>query len=172
MLQETKINCQCKNIFWSRFPWLCNFEARKSFQLYTFSVCIVPSVQKGYMFKLEKSLGCGDNEPDLRQDPLEAILVIFGRRALIFFSDERSMPICLYTAHWKSSGMVSFKRFKLVCSSSMITDHFSDHWSLQWSLITSVITEEEQTSLKRLKETIPELFQCAVVRQMGIDLII
>ena len=33
-------------------------------------------------------------------------------------------------------------------------------------------TEEEQSSLKRLEETIPELFQCAVVRQMGIDLII
>ena len=31
-------------------------------------------------------------------------------------------------------------------------------------------TEEEQSSLKRLEETIPELFQCAVVRQMGIDL--
>ena len=30
-------------------------------------------------------------------------------------------------------------------------------------------TEEEQSSLKRLEETIPELFQCAVVRQMGID---
>ena len=45
--------------------------------------------------------------------------------------------------------MVSFKRFKLVCSSSVM--------------------EEEQTSLKRLKETITELSQCAVVRQMGID---
>ena len=33
-------------------------------------------------------------------------------------------------------------------------------------------TEEEQSSLKRLEETIPELFQCAVVRQMGIDLFI
>ena len=32
--------------------------------------------------------------------------------------------------------------------------------------------EEEQSSLKRLEETIPELFQCAVVRQMGIDLFI
>ena len=33
-------------------------------------------------------------------------------------------------------------------------------------------TEEEQSSLKRLEETIPELFQCVVVRQMGIDLFI
>ena len=32
--------------------------------------------------------------------------------------------------------------------------------------------EEEQSSLKRLEETIPELFQYAVVRQMGIDLFI
>ena len=33
-------------------------------------------------------------------------------------------------------------------------------------------TEEEQSSLKRLEETIPEFFQCALVRQMGIDLFI
>ena len=37
---------------------------------------------------------------------------------------------------------------------------------------TITTTEEEQSSLKRLEETIPELFQCAVVRQMGIDLFI
>ena len=30
-------------------------------------------------------------------------------------------------------------------------------------------TEEEHSSLKRLEENIPELFQCAVLRQMGID---
>ena len=66
------------------------------------------------------------------------------------------MPICLTTAHWKSSGMVSSKRFKLDCSSSVVL----------------FFTEEEQSSLKRLEETIPELFQCAVVRQMSIDIFI
>ena len=39
------------------------------------------------------------------------------------------MPICLTTAHWKSSGMVSSKRFKLDCSSSVVL-FFSGyhHW--------------------------------------------
>ena len=65
--------------------------------------------------------------------------------------------------------MVPFKRFKLVCSSSVmvITEEEQRLPSLKVT-----ITEEEQTSLKRLKETITELSQCAVVRQMGIDLFI
>ena len=39
-------------------------------------------------------------------------------------------------------------------------------------ILDEKVTEEEQSSLKRLEETIPELFQCAVVRQMGTDLFI
>ena len=46
------------------------------------------------------------------------------------------------------------------------------HSESTWNTVWVTITEEEHSSLNRLEETIPELFQRAVVRQMGIDLFI
>ena len=52
--------------------------------------------------------------------------------------DEKVNAHLPYYSTLKSSGMFSSKRFKLDCSSSVV--------------------EEEQSSLKRLEENIPELF--------------